>query len=136
MEALKHPERRLRHLISIPIIWLPLIPAIILDIIGEIYHRICFPLYGIPYVKRSDYIVFDRHKLKYLRFSNKIGCLYCSYMNGFINYARVIAGLTEIYWCGIKHRSKPGFHEPEHQKNFVPYGDEGAFRKRYQPTLK
>ena len=131
MDALLHPNRRLRHLVSTPFIWLPFLPAVLLDIMLEVYHRVCFPLYGLPYVKRSDYIRFDRHKLKYLSLSRKIGCLYCSYMNGFINYARVIAGMTEQYWCGIKHKPTPGFHEPEHQKNFVPYGDEAAFRERY-----
>ena len=134
MEHKKHPNRRLRHCIAAPFIWLPLIALIILDIFLEIYHRICFPLYGLEYIKRSDYIkVFDRNRLQYLGFWDKINCSYCGYANGLINYARVIAGTTELYWCGIRHKQENNFHEQQHHKdfNFSKYGDKKAFEKKY-----
>ena len=44
-----------------------IIPVALADILVEIYHRICFPLYGMAYVKRSQYIrITDREKLPYL----------------------------------------------------------------------
>ena len=52
-------KRRSKHLISIPFIWLALFPAIVLDSVVELYHRVCFPLWGLPTVKRSDYIKMD-----------------------------------------------------------------------------
>lgn len=97
----------------------------ILEIFGEMYHRICFPLYGLPYVKRSEYIVIDRHKLQYLNWFQKIACVYCGYVNGIFRYASAIAGQTERYWCGIIHSR--GTKQP-HQKNFLPYGDEKAYK--------
>lgn len=114
MDSKKYPERRVRHLISLPFIWAPLIPILIADVVVEIYHQICLPLYGLPCLKRSEYIRLDRYKLPYLTLTEKIGCLYCEYANGWINYARAIAGLTEQYWCGIKHAKYAKFHEPPH----------------------
>ncbi|MBI4117569.1 MAG: hypothetical protein HY453_00595 [Parcubacteria group bacterium] len=108
-----------------------LIPTLFLDICMEIYHRICFPLYGLPYVKRSNYILIDRHRLQYLTFLQKIGCAYCGYANGVYNYAVEIAARTEQYWCGIMHEKKKGFIPPKHHANFLPYGDREAFEKRY-----
>lgn len=46
----------IRHLLSTPFIWVMIVPVALADLLGEIYHRICFPLYGLPYVKRSQYI--------------------------------------------------------------------------------
>ncbi len=129
MEFLRHRDRDLRHLVATPFIYLMFIPILILDICIEIYHRVTFPLYGLPYVKRSAYIIFDRQKLSYLEFMWKINCIYCSYANGFLHYASAIAGETERYWCGIQHQKKPGTVPQEHQKDFLPYGDEKAFKE-------
>ena len=96
MEHKKY-SRKFRHWISYPFIWITILPLIILDIFLELYHRACFPFYGIPYVKRCKYIKIDRHKLQYLSLGNKIGCAYCGYANGWPNYASVIAGETEKY---------------------------------------
>lgn len=131
MEQLKYPERWFGHLISMPFIWGLIIPLAISDMFTEIYHRICFPLYGLSFVKRSDYIKIDRHKLKYLTFPQKLGCIYCGYANGAIHYWSEIAGRTEKYWCGIMHQKKKGFIPPRHHKDFAEYGNETAFRKKY-----
>jgi len=42
-----------------------------MDMSISLYQFICFPLYGIPKVKRQDYIVFDRQYLHYLNFIEK-----------------------------------------------------------------
>ena len=121
----------IKDMVSQPIIWSVLLFVVVADITTEIYHRTCFPLYGIPYIKRSDYIRIDRHKLKYLTFLEKIGCAYCGYTNGWLHYASAIAAETERYWCHIKHRVEPGdtFKEPKHHKSFQEYGDVEAFSK-------
>ena len=130
---MKDPKHRwhLRYLISTPFIMLPLIPTIFFDVTTQMYHHICFRLYGIPLVDRTKYIVFDRAKLPYLAWHEKLYCFYCSYVNGVVAYVGRIAGDTEDYWCGIKHKSFTGFVEAPHQKHFVPYGDEKAFHERY-----
>ncbi len=122
----------MQELISLPIIWSIVVPLVIFDLWIEIYHRSCFLLYGIKYIKRSDHIRIDRHKLKYLTWYEKIGCAYCGYGNGLMSYWTVIAGETEKYWCGIMHDKYAGFKPPEHHKNFVKYGDEEAFNERYK----
>lgn len=131
MEYKKYNNRRLRHWLSFPFIWMMIFPLIILDFFMEIYHRICFPLYGIKVIKRKNYIRIDRYKLSYLKWYDKINCAYCGYANGLLNYATKIAGETEKYWCGIRHSPSKTFIEPEHHKKFLKYGDEKAYKKRY-----
>lgn len=121
----------LRNLISTPLIYSLIIPLVILDIFTEVYHQICFRLYKLPLVKRSNYIRIDRHKLKYLGLINKVGCIYCGYANGLIHYVSEIGARTEKYWCGIQHKRVKGFIAPKHHKDFVKYGDEKAYRKKY-----
>ena len=124
MKASQKPIPFLRNLISFPFISIIIVPFVITDIFVEVYHRICFPLYKISYVKRSSYIKIDRHKLKYLRWYEKIGCAYCGYGNGLLHYLSEIAARTETYWCGIKHAKDPHVKLQEHQKDFFEYGDE------------
>ena len=122
----------LKFFVAGPLIWLMIIPVVISDICLEIYHRICFPIYGIPYVVRSRYIhILDREKLPYLSWPEKMGCAYCGYVNGWFHYASVIAGRTEMYFCAISHLEERGYIPSEHEKSFVKYGDEAALRKRY-----
>lgn len=131
MEAKKHPERYIKHLISAPFIWINLIWIVVADLVLEIYHHTCFPLYEIPLVNRTKYIRIDRHKLSYLNIFEKIGCVYCGYANGWLAYASEIAAQTEKYWCGIKHQIDNEFLEPKHHEQFIEYGDKGAFLNVY-----
>lgn len=130
MDYKQHSDRLFRHLISIPFIWMMIFPLVIMDFFLEIYHRICFPLYGIGLISRSQYIKIDRHRLSYLTLWDKVNCAYCGYANGLTNYAYVIAGETEKYWCGIKHAKQEGFHEPLHHKGFLEYGDKKGFEEK------
>lgn len=120
--------RYLKHIISTPFI-LGVFPfLVLLDIAVEIYHRICFPLYNIKYVKRSNYIIIDRHKLKYLSLKQKFFCVYCGYANGLFAYVSNIAFETENYWCKIKHNTYKGVSKDMH-KNYLEYGDAKAHKK-------
>ena len=118
-----------RHLLNTPLLWLMIVPLIIIDIFGEIYHQISFRLCKIPLIKRSNYIKIDRHKLKYLSLHNKMWCIYCGYANGVMQYGAEIAARSEKYWCAIKHKKSKDFIEPKHHKNFAEYGDEKAYKR-------
>lgn len=119
-----------RHILSIPFIYGMIIPSVILDIFLFVYQQTAMRLYGIPLVKRREYIKFDRHFLSYLNILQKVNCLYCSYVNGLFSYAVEIAGRTEKYWCPIKaaQRKKWG-HEWE--QYFADYGDPEGFKKEF-----
>lgn len=124
---------------SLPLTYAMIFPMVIWDICIEIYHRVCFPLCGITLLKRSNYIRFDRHKLSYLTIWEKIGCTYCSYANGLMNYSAAIAGESEKYWCGIMQKKYEGFVAPPHHKDFkLEYGDEKAYREltKKPPSIK
>ena len=127
-------NNRINNIISLPLIGILIIPFLLLDLCVEAYHRICFPLYGIPIVERSKYLIFDRYKLDYLNNTQKINCTYCAYINGLLKYITEIAAQTEIYWCAIKHNKKDAIY-PEHQKNFIDYGDSITFNKKYKQNL-
>ncbi len=127
-----HPGRIIRHALLTPLTWLMFVPVLLCDIFLEIYHRLAFPLLGIKYVKRSEYIrIFDREKLPYLTWTEKWGCAYCGYVNGWLHYASVVAGKTESYWCAIAHLESRGYKPSEHEKDFLKYGDEAALKRRY-----
>lgn len=113
--------------LTAPVIYSLIFPLLLLDLFVTVYQALCFPVYGIVKVRRSDYLIFDRYHLKYLNALEKLNCAYCSYANGLIAYVREIAGRTEQYWCPIKHaRRVIGAHA--HYAQFKDYGDAEAFR--------
>jgi len=115
--------------LTAPVIYSLIVPLLLLDLFVTLYHAICFPVYGIAKVRRTDYFAFDRRHLAYLNVLEKINCAYCSYANGLIAYVREVAGRTEQYWCPIKHaRRVIGAHAQ--YPTFYDYGDAGAFRGR------
>ena len=108
------------------IIYAVIIPFVLLDLFITVYQFVCFPIYGIARVKRSDYLVFDRGQLAYLNAIEKFNCVYCSYGNGLIAYVREVAARTEQYWCPIKHaRRVLGTHE--RYSKFADYGDAESY---------
>jgi hypothetical protein len=115
--------------LTAPVIYSMIIPLLLLDVSVAIYQAICFPAYGIPKVRRGDYLVFDRGHLAYLNALEKLNCAYCSYANGLVALVREVAARTEQYWCPIKHaRRVIGAHA--YYGEFVDYGDADAFRRR------
>lgn len=109
--------------LSFPFIYGMIIPLALLDLGIEIYHHVCFRLYGIPLVDRRRYITIDRHRLSYLDFWSKVSCVYCGYANGLLHYASVITAATELYWCPIQHEKGEDFSAPRHHQRFAKYGD-------------
>jgi hypothetical protein len=113
--------------LTAPVIYSGWLAFLCLDFFMSLYQAVCFPVYGIPKVKRADFLVFDRSTLPYLNLIEKFNCFYCSYGNGVLAYAREIAARTEQYWCPIKHaRRVRGSHS--HYPRFFEHGDAEAFR--------
>jgi len=96
-------KSELRNVVSAPFIYAMLIPFVFLDVFLFVYQSVCFPLYRIPKVRRSIFIVLDRHQLGYLNVIERTNCMYCGYVDGLLAYARQIVSRTETYWCPIKH---------------------------------
>lgn len=120
-------ESRPAMVLTAPAIYALIIPVLLLDVLVSVYQTVCFPVYGIPRVRRSDYLAFDRGQLAYLNALEKLNCAYCSYANGVFGYVREVASRTEEYWCPIKHaRRVLGVH-PRYG-SFVDYGDGDAYR--------
>ncbi len=117
---------RLPFVLSASVIYSLIIPFVLLDLFVTIYQAICFPVYGIPKVRRRDHIRIDRHHLAYLNAHQKLNCVYCGYCNGVLAWVREIAGRTEAYWCPIKHAARvEGTHGQ--YPDFLDYGDAEEF---------
>lgn len=122
-------------ILTAPFIYSLIIPFVLIDVFVSIYQFICFPIYQIPRVKRSEYLVFDRVKLKYLNWVERFNCLYCSYGNGIIAYVQEVAARTEQYWCPIKHAQKvKGLHTRYHK--FTDFGDGEQYREKLRDVQK
>ncbi len=146
--AMQQAHRRLRRritryvsgsdllsLLTAPVIYSLIVPIALLDAWVSIYQAICFRVYGIRLVKRSAYIVFDRHHLAYLNGIEKANCMYCSYANGVFAFVREVASRTEQYWCPIRHAKR--VHAPHtHYREFVDYGDAEGYHRRLIPLRK
>jgi len=115
--------------VSAPVIYSLALPLALLDGWVSLYQSICFRVYGIPRVRRAEYIAFDRHHLAYLNWIEALNCAYCAYGNGVIAYAREIAGRTEQYWCPIKHAVH--IRDPHRRYlKFLEYGDAEGYRSQ------
>ena len=119
----------LLNILTGPVIWSCLLPALFMDLFVSIYHMICFPVYSIPKVKRGENIIIDRQYLSYLNLIEKINCCYCGYFIGLIGYIQEIAARTEQYWCPIKHAHRTRVRHSRY-KNFFDYGDADGFRAK------
>ncbi len=121
-------EARPLNLLTAPVIYAGFVPFALLDLFLGLYQAICFPIYGIPKARRSEYLVFDREDLPYLNWIEKFNCFYCAYGNGLMAYGREIAARTEQYWCPIKHaRRIKAAHEQ--YPRFFEYGDAESYQK-------
>src|SRR5665647_3463899 len=116
-------------ILSAPVIYSLLVPIALVDLWVMAYQAICFPIYGIPKVRRRDYLVFDRRHLAYLNIIEKFNCAYCSYGNGAIAFVREVASRTEVYWCPIKHARRILGPHPLYQ-GFADFGDAEGFREK------
>jgi hypothetical protein len=119
---------RLFAVLTAPFIYALIFPFTLLDLFVSLYQAVCFPVYGIPKVRRKDYIAIDRRQLRYLNALEGINCMYCSYCNGLLGFVVEIAARTEQHWCPIKHaRSIRKAHD--RYSHFLPYGDAQAYRE-------
>ena len=122
---------RPQNFLTAPIIYSTIIPLALFDLCVTFYQATCFPIYGIPKVRHSDYIKIDHQHLAYLNIIEKFHCIYCSYANGMIAYAREIVARTEQYFCPIKHAQKIlGSHARYNQ--FLNYGDADDFHAKLE----
>jgi hypothetical protein len=127
-------ESSIPSMLSAPIVYSVALPFMLIDLWVSVYQYICFPIYGIPRVRRADYIVIDRYKLAYLNAIEKANCDYCSYANGLIAYVREVSARTEQYWCPIKHAQRVRAPHSRY-RHFVDYGDAEGY-KRELPVMR
>lgn len=124
-------DGRLSHYLTAPIIFSAVFPMLLMDLMVSLYQWLCFPVYGIPRVRRRDYLIFDHTHLAYLNLIEMINCGYCSYANGLASYVKEIFARTEQYWCPIKHARRVLQAHPYYE-NFVDFGDAESYRRELE----
>lgn len=123
------------YILSAPLIYFMVIPIFFLDVTITIYQHICFRIYKIPRVVRSDFFTIDRGQLSYLNAIEKLNCVYCGYGNGLIEYAREIIARTEQYWCPIKHAQRV-LRQHDRVQKYFDYGDANEYRENLEKIRK
>jgi hypothetical protein len=119
------------NLLTGPVIYGMFGPLLLLDLCVSLYQALCFPIYRVVKVKRTDYFIYDRQQLAYLNFIEKFHCTYCAYANGLLAYATEIVARTEQYFCPIKHARKVlGSHA--RYRRFLSYGDAADYQTRLE----
>lgn len=99
----------LLSVLTAPVIYSMVVPLALTDAGLTLYQHICFRAYGVPRVRRHDYLINGRHKLGYLNVIEKLNCTYCGYANGMIAYAREIVARSEQYWCPIRQARRVSY---------------------------
>ena len=130
-KRLRELKNTLPFILTAPLIYSLIIPALILDAFVQLYQAVCFPVYGIPKVRREDYLKHDRHRLPYLTSLKKVNCAYCAYFNGVIAFVREVAGRTEQYWCPIKHATAPRERHARYDQ-FINYGEAHGLDEKWE----
>ncbi|MBI5694294.1 MAG: hypothetical protein HZC51_00945 [Nitrospirae bacterium] len=128
-------ESSLPNLLVLPVIYTGFIPFALLDLFLFVFQSVCFPVYRIPKVNRSEYLVFDREELPYLNAIERFNCFYCAYANGMASYAREVAARTEQYWCPIKHARRI-IAAHERYPRFFEFGDAESYAKGLEKLRK
>ncbi len=124
-------QSRFLAFVTAPFIYTGIVPFCLLDLFLAIFQGICFPVYGVPKVRRGDYIIFDRARLKYLNLLERLNCAYCSYGNGLFAYAAEVAARTEQHWCPIKHAAR--LRAPHSRYgHFFDYGDAQQYSQQVE----
>lgn len=122
-------------ILTTPVIWFCFVPLAFLDLIISAYQGICFGIYGIPKVRRADYLLIDRNRLSYLNFLEKLNCEYCAYGNGVLAFATEVAARTEQYWCPIKHALRMKSMHSRY-RFFFDYGDAEHYRQQIEQVRR
>ena len=125
----------LAYILSAPLTYGMIVPLLILDVSLTLYQQVCFRIYGIPRVRRADYLIIDRHHLAYLNAIEKMNCIYCGYSNQLVEYAREVASRTEQYWCPIKHARRT-LDPHRRTQRFLDYGDAQAYNENREALRK
>lgn len=128
-------EAKLLNILTAPVIYAGFIPFMMLDLFLFVYQSICFPIYRIPKVKRSVYLLFDREDLPYLNIIEKFNCFYCAYGTGLSGWAREITARTEQYWCPIKHARRIRAAHDRYPR-FFEFGDAESYAKGLERLRK
>lgn len=122
---------RVPNVLTAAVIYALFFPLLLLDGCVSLYQFVCFPIYGIPKVKRRDYLIFDHHRLGYLNLIEKINCAYCSYGSGLLSYIKEIVARTEQYWCPIKHAQRVLDAHSTYSR-FTDFGDAESYRNNLE----
>ena len=84
--------------------------------------QVYFRLYRQKPVSAGPYFNFDRHRIRHLSFWDRVGCEYCEFANGTLQWGLAVANEVERKWCPIRNACDPHCAKAkEWRKDFLPY---------------
>lgn len=99
----KHPLGKLGHYIGIIILLSFVVIIVPMFLVTWFLSPLYFWFYREEPIPPGPFFKFDRHKVKYLSFWDKLGCEYCELANGTIQWMLAITSEIERRWCPIKN---------------------------------
>lgn len=117
-----HPLGLVGHYIGILCLLSFIVVILPLFVLTWISSKIYFWFYRQKWISPKPYFNFDRHKIKYFSFFDMLGCEYCEFANGTLQWSLAITNEVERRWCPIKNNCDPHCEKvKEWRKDFLKY---------------
>jgi hypothetical protein len=121
----QHPLGKFGHYMGIVILLSFVLVIVPMYIATWFPSPLYFWFYREEPIPPKQFFDFDRHKVKYLSFWDKVGCEYCELANGTLQWMLAITNEIERRWCPIKNECDP--HCPkakEWRKDYLDFKHE------------
>jgi hypothetical protein len=124
-----------RHIVLLSLVYMPVIPLFLLDLVVSLYQLACAPLCRIPRVRRYDFFLYDRNDQAYLNVLEMLNCQYYAYATGLLAYVREVVVRTEQYWYTINHPASIALMHARSGQG-IDYGDAAAYPGELDPACR
>ncbi len=103
----QHPLGKFGHYMGIVILLSFTVVIVPMFLSAWFLSPLYFWFYRETPISPKPFFKFDRHKVKYLSFWDKVGCEYCELANGTLQWMLAITNEIERRWCPIKNECNP-----------------------------
>lgn len=128
----EHPWGKLGHYIGIFILLSFVVVIVPMFLSAWFLSPLYFWFYRQTPIAPNAYFKFDRHKVRNLSFWDKLGCEYCEFANGTLQWMLAISNEIERRWCPIKNECNPDCSKvKEWRKDFLEFDHSPQERLAY-----
>ncbi len=130
-----HPLGKFGHYMGIVILLSFVVVIVPMFLSAWFLSPLYFWFYRETPIPPNGFFHFDRHKAKYLSFWDKVGCEYCEFSNGTLQWMMAISNEIERRWCPIKNACDPNCSKvKEWREDFLEFDHSSQERLDYYAT--